>query len=164
MSWYHACCNWKVSKIWILCRGQIFYITTIRSASDLMEKIRHLQKDSQTRFAKIDYMSKWLLCMCCNKTWPFCPLTNWPTQFCPKSQLRSTSLTQMPPHPHNFPCIHGLMSCFTHSIAIPHAFYALTWLLTLQWELLNPSCWLSLSLSLAEGQTKSALHKYLLNK
>ena len=119
-----------------------------------MEQIRHLQKDSQTRFAKIDYMSKWLLCMYYNKTWPAHPLSNWSTHFCSKSQFRSTSLIQMAPPviSHSICC---LMPCLAHSNAIPCVFYAPTWLLTSQWEMLNPSCWLFPSLSLAEGQTQS---------
>lgn len=47
----------KMRRIWMMYKWREFYKTTISSASDLIEQIRHLQKDSKTRFAKIDYMN-----------------------------------------------------------------------------------------------------------
>lgn len=74
------------------------------------------------------------------------------THFCPKS-LNLLPLLRWPPY--NFPWYPWSDAMFSTQHRYPTHFYAPTWLLTPQRGILNPSCWLFLSLSLAEGQTQS---------
>lgn len=76
----------KNDRIWLLCRWKT--LSTNHQFNQCFNgQIRHLQKDSKTRFAKIDYMSDFLY-MYYNKTWPLHPRTNCPAHSCSKSQLR----------------------------------------------------------------------------
>lgn len=74
------------------------------------------------------------------------------THFCPKS-LNLLPLLRWPPC--NFPWYPWSDAMFSTQHRYPTHFYAPTWLSTPQWGILNPSCWLFLSLNLAEGQTQS---------